>query len=328
MVASQLWTGDEREVMGSRICLVTGVAGFIGSHLGEALLAEGLWVVGIDSFSDYYPRTVKERNLRRLLDSDRFTFKEGDLCLLDLAAIVSDVQLIFHQAAQPGVRTSWEDDFPAYCEHNILATQRLLEAARQHPIHRFIYASSSSVYGANREVPFREDVVPEPVSPYGVTKLAGEHLCAAYTKAFGVPAISLRYFTVFGPRQRPDMAFHRFSGRIMRGEPVEVYGDGEQTRDFTYVSDVVRANLLAAVRGRTGAIYNIAGDCLATVNECVRVIERLLGEKARVVHQPPQPGDPRLTRADISLAREELGFEPCVSLEEGLSAQVEYLRGE
>lgn len=312
----------------SGTCLVTGVAGFIGSHLAERLLEEGSRVIGIDSFASYYPRAIKEQNLAGLLDGDGFVFVEGDLCTLDLAAMVSKVDVIFHEAAQPGVRSSWGSDFSAYCESNILATQRLLKEARQYPIHRFIYASSSSVYGAQREAPFGEHAVPQPISPYGITKLAGEHLCGSYFQSFGVPTVSLRYFTVFGPRQRPDMAFHRFIDRIMRGEPVPVYGDGEQTRDFTYVLDAVTATILAANRGKPGRIYNIAGGCIATINECIRVIEHLLGKKAKIAYEAARPGDPCCTQADVTLAREDLGFEPSFSLEAGLSAQIAHLRKE
>jgi len=210
--------------------LVTGVAGLIGSHLAERLISEGYEVVGVDCFTDYYPRPMKERNLNQLRNSDHFRFIEANLCFARLAPLLEDVDYVFHLAAQPGVRASWGQSFSVYTEHNVLATQRLLEAARDRSIAKFIYASSSSVYGDTPDLPLREDSRLRPISPYGVTKLAGEHLCRLYHYSFGVPTVFPRYFTVYGPRQRPDMAIHRFIKAIREGEPIVVYGDGEQTR--------------------------------------------------------------------------------------------------
>ncbi len=303
-------------------CLVTGVAGFIGSHLAERLVAEGYEVIGVDCFTDYYPRPVKERNLSALHNSDRFRFIEADLRYADLGILLDGVDYVFHQAAQAGVRASWGENFAIYTEHNVLATQRLLEAVKGRRLAKFIYASSSSIYGNTPDLPMREDSLPRPVSPYGVTKLAGEHLCQLYHSNFGVPTVSLRYFTVYGPRQRPDMAFHRFIRAILEGKPLTVYGDGEQTRDFTYISDAVEANLLAMRHAPPGTIFNIGGGSRVTINQAIGLLARITGEKAIVEYQEPQHGDVRHTLADTSAAREVLGFTPKVGLEEGLRAQV------
>ena len=310
-------------------CLVTGVAGFIGSHLAEGLLREGHRVVGIDSFTDYYPRAVKERNLASLLAQPCFFFREADLLDLDLMALLRDpgieggssVSWIFHSAAQPGVRKSWGTFFEVYTRDNVLATQRLLEACREQPVERFIYASSSSIYGDAQQMPTLEDATPLPISPYGVTKLAGEHLCRLYWRSAGVPVVSLRYFTVYGPRQRPDMAFHRFIRAMLLGQEILIYGDGEQTRDFSFVSDVVEANLLAAQRGQGGQVYNIGGGSRVSVNQVLRLLEQITERPARIRYLPPQAGDVRHTAADTSRARDWLGWTPAHDLSEGLAIQ-------
>ncbi|MFQ6059227.1 MAG: NAD-dependent epimerase/dehydratase family protein [Anaerolineae bacterium] len=303
-------------------CLVTGVAGFIGSHLAERLIAEGHRVVGVDCFTDYYPRPIKERNLAHLRESPKFRFVEADLCTADLAPLLDGVDYLFHQAAQAGVRASWGASFAVYTQNNVLATQKLLEAARGSLIQKFIYASSSSVYGDTPDLPMREDSRPHPISPYGVTKLAGEHLCGLYHVNFGLPVLSLRYFTVYGPRQRPDMAFHKFIRAILSDQPITVYGDGEQTRDFTFISDAVEANILAMAYPGEGEVFNIGGGSQVTVNRVIKLLEEITGRKAIVEYQAAQPGDVRHTLADTSAARERLGFVPRVDLEEGLRAQV------
>ncbi len=303
-------------------CLVTGAAGFIGSHLAERLVAEGYEVIGVDCFTDYYPRAAKEGHLTELHNSDRFRFVEADLRFVDLEPLLDGVDYVFHQAAQAGVRASWGENFAIYTEHNVLATQRLLEAVKGREIAGFIYASSSSVYGDTPDLPMREHSLPRPISPYGVTKLAGEHLCQLYLCNFGVPTVSLRYFTVYGPRQRPDMAFHRFIRAILEGKPIAIYGDGEQTRDFTYVADAVEANLLAMRYAPPGAIFNIGGGSRVSVNYAIGLLEEILGKKAIVDYQEAQHGDVRHTLADTSAAREALGFAPKVGLEKGLRAQV------
>ncbi len=304
-------------------CLVTGVAGFIGSHLAERLVGEGWEVVGVDCFTDYYPRPLKEANLARLRDEPHFHLVEADLGTANLTSLLDGVEVVFHQAAQAGVRASWGTSFADYTHNNVLATQRLLEAAKDRPLRKFVYASSSSVYGDTRDLPMRETSLPRPYSPYGVTKLAAEHLCELYRRNFGVPTISLRYFTVYGPRQRPDMGFHRFIRFALTGRPVPVYGDGEQTRDFTYISDAVEANLLALREGVTG-VFNIGGGSRVTVNQVLEMLREILGVEFQIEHQERQHGDVRHTWADTSAAREALGFVPKVGLREGLTAQVEW----
>lgn len=305
-------------------CLVTGVAGFIGSHLAEHLLTEGYQVVGVDGFTDYYPRAVKERNLAGLLGQPGFTLVEADLLALDLPRLLSNhcCETIFHSAAQPGVRTSWGATFQVYTQHNVLATQRLLEACRAVPVRRFVYASSSSIYGDAETLPTPEDVTPRPISPYGVTKLAGEHLCWLYWRTAGVPTVSLRYFTVYGPRQRPDMAFHRFIRALLSGETITIYGDGEQTRDFTFVADVVEANLLAAQLPVAGQVFNIGGGSQASINQILALLEQLAGRSAQLQRQDRQLGDARHTAGDTIKARQLLGWQPAVALRYGLAAQL------
>lgn len=306
--------------------LVTGGAGFIGSHLCARLLDEGHRVRAIDNFDPYYDRVLKEENLAGLLGNDAFEFNEADLRDLSAAELLKGVDWVFHQAARAGVRSSWGRDFIAYANANILGTQHLLEAARVCPVERLVYASSSSVYGEAGEEVVTEDTPRRPLSPYGVTKLAAEDLASAYHRVFGIPVISLRYFTVFGPRQRPDMAFRRFTRAILMGEPLPLFGDGEQRRDFTYVADAVEANLQAALSGRPGRIYNIGGGAPATVRTVIGLIEELSGRRALIDQQPAQPGDPRTTAADTTRAREELGFEPRVSLRDGLLEMITWMR--
>jgi UDP-glucose 4-epimerase len=308
--------------------LVTGCAGFIGSALTERLLEEGSEVVGIDCFTDYYPRPVKERNLTSALKHPRFRFLESPIQDVNLPEILGDCTHIFHLAAQAGVRKSWGRDFSIYSTNNIEATQVLLESSRHAPaLERLVYSSSSSVYGDHVEIPMREEARPEPVSPYGVSKLAAEHLCHLYFVNFGVPTVSLRYFTVYGPRQRPDMAFHRFLRATIEDQPITLYGDGDQTRDFTFVADAVNANLLAAARGVPGRVYNIGGGSRVSINEVLDMIERVAGRRPRVHIDPAQKGDMRHTYADTSRARAELGYAPTVGLEAGLAAEFQWLTG-
>jgi nucleoside-diphosphate-sugar epimerase len=306
---------------------ITGVAGFIGSTLAEELVAGGADVVGIDSFADYYPRAVKEHNLAGLKSQARFRFVEGRIQDADLKTLLAGRSHVFHLAAQAGVRKSWGRDFAVYTTNNVEATQVLLEACAERPLERLVYASSSSVYGDNVSLPMKEDALPQPVSPYGVSKLAAEHLCALYHSNYGVPAVSLRYFTVYGPRQRPDMGFHRFLRASLREEPIRVYGDGEQTRDFTYVQDAVRATIAAATRGVPGRVYNIGGGSRVSVNYVLEVIGRVSGRQPRVEVEPAQKGDMRHTFADTELARLDLGFRPVTGLQEGLAAEYHWLRG-
>lgn len=305
--------------------LVTGVAGFIGSTLAEQLVQDGADVIGIDCFTDYYDRAVKERNLATLKAGPRFRLVESTIQDADLAGLLSDRTHIFHLAAQAGVRKSWGREFSVYTVNNIEATQVLLEACVNRPIERLVYSSSSSVYGDDVPLPMREDTMPQPLSPYGVTKLAAEQLCVLYWQNFKVPTVSLRYFTVYGPRQRPDMGFHKFLKANLKGEPIGVFGDGEQTRDFTFVGDAVRANILAATKGAPGGVYNIGGGSRVTVNEVLAMIGRVTGKAPRIDRGPAQKGDMRHTFADTTRAQAELGFAPRVGLEEGLTAEYQWL---
>ena len=305
--------------------LVTGAAGFIGSHLTAALLDRGAEVVGLDCFTDYYPRSAKEDNLGVNRGRPGFRFVEARIQDADLPALLDGATHVFHLAAQAGVRKSWGRDFRIYTDNNIDASQQLLEACVGRPLHRFVYASSSSLYGDNVTIPMREDAVPQPVSPYGVSKLAAEQLCYLYHVNHGVPATSVRYFTVYGPRQRPDMAFHRFFRAALEGQSIVLYGDGEQTRDFTHVRDAVAATMAAGDRGVPGRAYNIGGGSRVTVNQVLAIVERLVGRPLQVQRQPPQKGDMRDTYADTSLARADLGFAPTMSLEEGLESEYRWL---
>ena len=301
--------------------LVTGAAGFIGSHLAGALLDAGATVTGIDCFTDYYARAVKEANLATLQSRPGFTFVEAALQDLDLKPLLSGVTHVFHLAGQAGVRKSWGRDFDVYTRDNIQATQRLLEALVGTAIQKYVYASSSSVYGDHVSLPVREDSYLQPLSPYGVSKLAAEHLGNLYLENHGVPAVSLRFFTVYGPRQRPDMAFHRFLTAVRDGRPVMIYGDGEQTRDFTFVGDIVAATIAAAERGVPGRVYNIGGGSRVTLNHVLDLIGRATGKAVTIQREPVQKGDMRHTYADTSLARRDLTFDPRVNLESGIEQQ-------
>lgn len=309
-----------------RRVLVTGVAGFIGSHVAERLVAGGIEVAGVDAFIDYYPRPIKEANVARLRGSSSFTLTEADLATAELAPLLDGVDAIVHLAAQAGVRASWGASFATYIDCNIRATQRLLEAARTMAISKFVCASSSSVYGETPELPMRESGRTLPVSPYGVTKLAAENLAVLYHRSFGVPTVSLRYFTVYGPRQRPDMAFHRFIRAALSDTPVEVFGDGEQTRDFTFVSDVVDATEAALMSGPPGEVINVAGGSRVTLNHALSVIERAVGRPIRREHRGRASGDVTDTLADTRKAADLLGFRPRVGLEEGLPLEVAWMR--
>jgi nucleoside-diphosphate-sugar epimerase len=306
--------------------LVTGAAGFIGSHFSERLVANGADVVGIDRFTDYYPRPDKERNLNTLRQSPRFRLVEAALADVRLDDLLRDVTHVFHLAAQAGVRKSWGRDFRVYTENNIEATQILLEACVGRPIERLVYASSSSVYGDEVELPMREDARERPVSPYGVSKLAAEQLCHLYHVNFNVPAVSLRYFTVYGPRQRPDMAFRKFLLAVMRGEPLPQFGDGRQTRDFTFVADAVTATAAAGTRGVPGRVYNIGGGSRVEVLDVFELIRKVTGRPVKINRIDAQKGDMRDTYADTTLARQDLGFAPTVTLEEGLRAEYEWMK--
>ena len=302
--------------------VVTGCAGFIGSHLIDRLLADGYEVTGIDCFTDYYARSIKEENIRNARKNPRFTFIEQDI--MEMNAF-PEVDYVFHEAAQAGVRASWGSSFAIYTRNNIDATQRLLEWYKDKSLKKFVYASSSSVYG-DAPLPMREDMRPQPVSPYGVSKLAAEHLCYLYWKNYNLLSVSLRYFTVYGPRQRPDMAINKFVTAITHGDALTLYGDGTQTRDFTYIADVVEANLLAAQRGSSGDVYNIGGGSRITVNDLIREMEQQCQKNAKIVPAAEQKGDTRDTLADNRKARESLGWMPKISVHEGIERYVRWVR--
>jgi UDP-glucose 4-epimerase len=306
--------------------LVTGAAGFIGSHLSRRLLREGAHVIAVDSFTDFYPRWIKERNLSPLAGDRNFEFLPQDLLDLDLEGILARVDVVYHLAAQAGVRSSWGENFSVYIQNNIQCTQRLLEGAKGKPLHRLIYASSSSVYGLSPTLPMSETSLPYPLSPYGVTKLAAEQLCFLYFQNYGVPTVALRFFTVYGPGQRPDMAFHKFFRAIAEGRPIAVFGDGEQTRDFTYVDDIVEASLSASRRGRAGEVYNVGGGHRERLNDLFPVLEEICGKKVEVKREERQKGDVAHTFADIQKARLDLGYSPRTVLKDGLREEWEWIK--
>lgn len=305
-------------------CMVTGAAGFIGSHLCEALLRDGDEVVGIDAFIPYYPRDVKESNLASLRSQPKFSFHELDLREDDLAPVLDGVEVVYHLAAMPGLLASWSR-FDLYMTCNLQATQRLLQAAcASGRIKQFIHGSTSSVYGSY--VLGDEDSKPQPVSPYGITKLAAEHLVQVYGAQFGLPTSILRYFSVYGPRQRPDMGYYIFIESILRQRPITVFGDGEQLRGSTYVDDIVRATQLAHERFQPGSIYNVGGADEVSANQVLALLEEIIGRKAVIQHGPARPGEQSRALADMTRARERLGFTPQSPMRDGLAAQVAWQR--
>jgi nucleoside-diphosphate-sugar epimerase len=302
--------------------LVTGCAGFIGSRLVERLLYDGTSVVGVDTFTDYYAKETKKSNLRRFRDHPGFTFRRLDLSRDSLAGLLADVDVVYHLAGQPGVRASFGAAFSKYLRHNVEATQRLLESAIGQPLESFVYASSSSVYGDLEEYPTAEDAPRRPRSPYGMTKVAAEELADVYLRNHGVPVVGLRYFTVYGPGQRPDMAFARFIAQLLAGHQLTVYGDGHQVRDFTYVDDVVRGTIAAGAKGTPGAVYNVGGGHPVELHEAYNLLGEILERPVEVLTLPAAPGDVLRTGADGTRAREELGFRPEIALADGLRTQV------
>lgn len=306
--------------------LITGVAGFIGSHLAQKLLGLGHQVVGMDKFLNNYPADFKKRNLAGLTSQANFSFLEQDLLHADLAALLRDADYVFHLAAHPGVRSSWGADFARYTENNSMATQLLLEACKNLPPRKLVYASSSSVYGDTDDLPMREDGMTRPVSPYGVSKFAAEHLCYLYWKGYGVPTVALRFFTVYGPRQRPDMFFHIFMRALRRGEPVPLFDDGEQSRDFTFCCDIVDGLVSAAFYPGAGEVFNLGGGTKASLLTVIAMVEKIAGRRANLQRHDRQRGDVRCTQASAERARSQLGFRPRVGLAEGLALQWEWIR--
>lgn len=301
--------------------LVTGCAGFIGSSLVDYLLKCGYDVVGIDCFTNYYARGIKEKNIECSLMDDNFRFIEKDINIIENFPYVD---IVFHLAAQAGVRSSWGENFHVYINNNIKASQRLLEFYKDFKLKKFVYSSSSSVYG-DSSLPMNENSLLKPLSPYGVTKLAAENLCYLYWKNYKVPTVSLRYFTVYGPRQRPDMAINKFIRSIYNNKEILIYGDGEQTRDFTYIDDVIKANLLAAETDVVGEVFNVGGGSRISVNKLISVMESLTGKKAVKRYVNRQAGDVKDTWADLDKVTTLLGWKPKVDIFDGLKKYIEYM---
>jgi len=308
------------------ICIVTGAAGFIGSHLCGKLLDIGHFVIGIDSFTDFYPKYIKEQNIRSLLKKEKFEFIAKDIHECDLAKLMKKAVCVFHLAAQAGVRTSWGQNFSIYTKNNIEATQKLLEAAKDVTLEKFIYASSSSVYGFCPELPMLETSPCFPYSPYGVTKLAAENLCNLYFRNYGVPCVSLRFFTVYGPGQRPDMAFHKFFKAIIDNKPISIYGDGKQTRDFTYIDDIIEANVASLTRGKPGEIYNLGGGNRKKLEDILPILEKVTQKKIKITWEDRQLGDVPHTFANIEKARKELNFQPKTKVDDGLEEEWKWIQ--
>lgn len=310
---------------------MTGAAGFVGSALAGRLIADGHDVVGVDALTDYYDPRVKWTNLRRL-EGPRFQLVEADLNDIDLDPLTADADVVFHEAGQPGVRASWGAEFGRYATDNVCATQRLLESAlRANHLRRFVFASSSSVYGNAMRYPCEETDLPQPLSPYGVTKLAAEHLCTLYARNYDLPTVALRYFTVYGPGQRPDMAFTRFCRAVHDGREIDIYGDGEQVRDFTYVDDVVEANLLVGAAEPAGlapgAVLNVAGGTSTTVNEVLELLGTISGKEVQASRGPAVPGDVLRTGGSTQAIRKTTGWLPRIGLQEGLEKQYRWAAG-
>lgn len=311
-----------------KINLVTGVAGFIGSHLAETLLNQDKKVIGIDEFNDYYDPKFKQKNVKNFISHPNFTLINSKIQAVNLGEILSEVEIIFHQAAQAGVRASWGEGFRLYTERNLNTTQVLLEAAKNAPnLKRFVYASSSSIYGNAETLPTSETICPCPVSPYGITKLAGEQLGFLYHQNFAIPVTALRYFTVYGPRQRPDMAFHKFFKAILENQPISIYGDGQQTRDFTFISDCIAANLAAAtLPAAIGQVFNIGGGSRVSLAEVIDTMETIVNTPIQRNFSPSAQGDARHTSADVSKAKALLNYAPKISLKEGLIQEWEWIK--
>lgn len=306
--------------------VVTGAAGFIGSHLCDRLLEDGHQVAGIDSFSDYYSRTLKEANLEPARRDRNFALYELDLVEDDLHEAVDGAEVVFHLAGRSGTRPGRRNPLDHYLKDNVIATQRLLDALTDARPRRFVYGGGWSVYGEAKRLPTKESSVPQPLSWDGVTKLAGEHLVRQHSASFGLPAVFLRYFTVYGPRQRPDMVVARFMSALEAGDDIETYGDGEQTRDFTFVSDVVEATVRAAVASVDGMVLNIGGGSRTTINGVLKTLEGITGQHAAVHRLPAATGDQGHSTASINLARQHLDWEPRISLYEGLVKQWAWFR--
>lgn len=309
-------------------CLVTGAAGFLGSHLCDRLLEHRCEVVGVDSFTDLYSRRIKRANLEDAMNNVNFSFIQENLLSIDMYSILTGVDYVFHFAAQAGARSSWGKDFRIYNEYNIMATQKLLETIKNFNVKKFIYASSSSVYGSVAQLPIHEESILKPSSPCGISKLAAENLVYIYNKRYDIPTLSLRYFTVYGPRQRPDMAFYKFIDAILRGKKITVFGDGKQTRDFVYITNVIDATIKAALGdGVSGEVFNIGSGKATSVNQAIKLIEKITKKKAKIEYLYDQEVEVLNAKADIKKAKKMLDYSPSVNLEEGMTNQINWIKG-
>lgn len=306
--------------------IVTGCAGFIGSQLSEKLIEKGFEVIGIDSFENYYSLEIKQKNIEKLVKTDNFKLIKSNILDIDLNKIIEHNDFIFHLAAQAGVRASWENNFEIYTKNNILATQRLLESCKSKKIKKLVYASSSSIYGDVDTFPISENIKPNPISPYGVSKLAGEYLCHLYYKNFNVPTISLRYFTVYGERQRPDMAFHKFIKNILENKEIVIFGDGRQTRDFTYVGDIISGTISSAESDVCDEIFNLGGGSRILLKDAINILKNVVDTDINIVYKDNEKGDVGHTYADITKSKKLLGYDPKTKLEEGLEREVEWIK--
>ena len=306
---------------------VTGVAGFIGSNIAEKLLHDNFKVIGIDSFTDYYPKKIKENNLKICLKNENFFFVNDDLFYLDLIPIFKKCQYIFHMSAQPGVRSSWGSQFETYVKENVLVTQRILEAAKNvDSIEKIVMASSSSVYGEQKGKMNEENTFTKPISPYGVTKLAAENLCRIYGENYNLPITSLRYFTVYGPRQRPEMAFMQFIKAALTDREIAVYGDGSQTRDFTYIDDIVDASISCIESKLSQEILNIGGGFVVSINDILKLLTDISQTELKISYTPKQKGDVIHTEADISKAVRLIDYKPKTKIKDGLMQEFTYVK--
>lgn len=307
-------------------CFVTGVAGFIGSSVAERLINDGHSVIGVDCFTDYYSIEQKKANIKNLLKSNSFHFLDADLSTLDLKQHLQDVDYIFHYAAQPGVRDGFGKNFNLYMKNNIMVLKQMLDAAKELPVRKFVFASSSSVYGQQSPLPIKEDIPLKPLSLYGASKLHCESMCDIYHQTFGMPIISLRFFSVYGPKQRPDMAFHKFIKAAVNGDKITINGDGTQSRDFTYINDIVDANILAMQSDVSGEAFNVGNGNTVSIKEAIRIIEQAADQKLEIEYNQQAPGDVDYTLADNSKAKNLLGYAPKWNLADGLATEYAWLK--
>ena len=310
-----------------KTAIVTGAAGFIGSHLSEKLLENGFKVIGIDCFTDYYSKEIKKNNMISFQNNKNFKLIENDLMKIDLTSIIKESEFLFHEAGQPGVRASWGEQFDTYVKDNILVTQKILESAKKvKTLEKIVMASSSSIYGEQEGIMIENKTIPSPISPYGVTKLASENLGLTYALNHDLPVTSLRYFTVYGPRQRPDMAFTKFIKANLSGDKISIFGDGNQIRDFTFISDIIDANINCIKSEIQGNVLNIGGGKTYSVLNVLKIIEKITGKKNKLIFSTKQKGDVRKTEANIEKAIKNIDYSPKIDLTKGLTNQINWIK--